>query len=146
MKENYVILDEIAYDTGAYETIINTHLGAFTGYTEPDEVDSKYPSIFHASEIALTKALRKFAETAISHLKSEIKLIEGMIKQSIDFAKKRSDVDNNSFRILNGTLKGKKRELKKWENRLEVLVSNLKRRVAARDQIVGQYIKKDKTE
>ena len=69
MKESFVILNEIAYDGGAYEITINTSIGTFTGYTETDEIDAQYPSIYHASEIALTKALRKFAEATVNVLK-----------------------------------------------------------------------------
>ena len=144
MKDNYVILDEIAYENGAYETTINTAIGTFKGYTEPDETDSKYPSIYHASEIALTKALRKFAEAATAQLKREIKLLQGMIKQSIDFAIDGADIDNSSFRILNGTLKQKKKDLELWEKRINALTISLTNRIAARDKIVAGYIEKDK--
>lgn len=145
MKDNYVILDEIAYDDGAYETIINTAIGTFTGYTEPDEIDSKYPSIYHASEIALAKALRKFSEAAVNSLKREVKLLEGLVKQSVDIAVDDYDIDNTSFRLINGTLKQKRKELKVWEDRVKGLSLNIINRVAARDKIVARY-NKDKTE
>lgn len=146
MKDNYVILNEIAYDTGAYEVIINTHLGAFKGFTEPDEIDVKYPSIYHASEIALAKALRKFAEAAVAQLKREINLIENMMKQVTDNASDYYEVDNSSFRTMNGTLKQKKKEYEKWSNRVTALSVSLINRIAARDKIVAKYIEKDKTE
>ena len=147
MKDNYVIIDEILYDNGGYEVIINTHIGTFTGYTEPDEVDAKYPSVIHASEIALAKALRKFSEAAVNILKREIKMLEGMIKQSCDFAHgKRDEIDNNSFRIMNGTLKQKKEELRVWEGRIKGVTLNIVNRVAARDRIVANYVKQDKAE
>lgn len=146
MKDNYVILDEIAYDDGAYETIINTAIGTFTGYTEPDEIDSKYPSIYHASEIALAKALRKFSEAAVNSLKREVKLLEGLVKQSVDIAVDDYDIDNTSFRLINGTLKQKRKELKVWESRVQGLSSNIVNRIAARDKLVAKYIKKDKEE
>lgn len=146
MKDNYVILDEIAYDNGAYETIINTSIGTFTGYTEPDEIDSLYPSIYHASEIALAKALRRFAEAAVSSLKREIKLLEGLMKQSIDMAIDDYDVDNTSFRLINGTLKQKKKELKVWESRVTGISSNIINRIATRDRLVANYTRQDKAE
>lgn len=146
MKDNYVILNEIAYDTGAYEVIINTHLGTFKGFTEPDEIDVKYPSIYHASEIALAKALRKFAEAAVAQLKREINLIENMMKQVTDNASDYYEVDNSSFRTMNGTLKQKKKEYEKWSNRVAALSISLINRIAARDKIVAKYIEKDKTE
>lgn len=146
MKENYVILDEIAYEDGKYETIVNTPIGTFTGSTEPDETDVKYPSIYHAAEISLAKALRKYAESMANILKRDIKMLSGMIKQSCDFADNRADIDNNSFRILNGTLKQKQKELKKWESRVEGLTKNITNRIEARDKIVAKYIAQDKTE
>ena len=150
MKDNYVILDEIAYDTGAYETTINTPIGVFTGYTEPDETDAKYPSIYHASEIALGKALRKYAEASVNLLRHDIKMLNDMIKQACDCARVSGlldiDIDNTSFRIMNGTLKQKQKELKLWESRVEGLTKNIVNRVSARDKIVAKYIEQDKAE
>lgn len=145
MKDSYVILEEYSTPEGYYYIEINTHLGSFYGNTMPDEIDSKYPSIYHASEIALAKALRKFAETAVSSLKREIKLLEGLVKQSVDMAFDSYDIDNTSFRLINGTLKQKRKELKLWENRVEGLSLNIVNRIAARDKIVARY-NKDKTE
>lgn len=144
MKDNYVILDEIAYDDGAYETIINTAIGTFTGYTEPDEIDSQYQSIYHASEIALAKALRKFAKAAVQQLNREFEVISGMIKQACDIANGPEDIDNTAFRIMNGTLKQKNKEIEKWEARIEGLSKSIQDRIAARDKIVANYIEKDK--
>lgn len=145
MKDSYVILDEYSTPEGYYYIEINTHLGSFRGDTMPDEIDSKYPSTFHASEIALAKALRKFAETAAGSLKREIKLLEGLVKQSVDMAENDYDIDNTSFRLINGTLKQKRKELKVWEDRVKGLSLNIINRVAARDKIVAKY-EKDKTE
>lgn len=151
MKDNYVILDEIAYEDGAYEISINTHIGVFTGYTEPDETDAKYPSSYHAAEIALGKALRKYAEASANLLKRDIKMLSGMIKQACDcalseYGECESDLDNASFRIMNGTLKQKQKELKLWESRIEGLTKNIVGRIAARDKLVAKYIAKDKAE
>ena len=143
MKENYVILKE-TYNNNSYEIIINTHLGTFRGYTETDEIDINYPSKYHASEIALAKALRKFAEAAVSALKREINILESLMKQSIDAAENTCDIDNTSFRLINGMLKQKQKELKKWENRVEGLSHSIKTRITERDKLVANYIKKDK--
>ena len=145
MKDNYVILDEYSTPEGYYYIEINTHLGSFYGDTMPDEIDSKYPSTFYACEIALAKALRKFSEAAASSLKREVKLLEGLVKQSVDMAENDYDIDNTSFRLINGTLKQKRKELKVWEDRVKGLSLNIINRVAARDKIVAKY-EKDKTE
>lgn len=143
MKEKYVILDEYSTPEGYYYIEINTHLGSFRGDTMPDEIDSNYPSTYHASEIALAKALRKFAEAAVSSIKREIKLLEGLVKQSVDIAENDYDIDNTSFRLINGTLKQKKKELKLWESRVHGLSLNITNRITARDNLVAKY-KKDK--
>ena len=145
MKEKYVILDEYSTPAGYYYIEINTHLGSFYGNTMPDEIDSKYPSTYHASAIALAKALRKFAEAAVNSLKREIKLLEGLMKQSIDMAVDDYDIDNTSFRLINGTLKQKKKELKVCEDRIQGLSLNIVNRVDARDKLIAKY-NKDKTE
>jgi hypothetical protein len=146
MKDNYVILDEYSTPEGYYYIEINTHLGSFRGDTMPDEIDSKYPSTYHASEIALAKALRKFAEAAVSSLKREVKLLEGLMKQSVDMAFDDYDIDNTSFRLINGTLKQKKKELKLWEDRVLGLSLNITNRIAVRDKLVAGYVQKDKSE
>ena len=146
MKENWEILDEYSTPEGYYYIQINTHLGAFYGNTFPDEIDKQYPSQYHASEIALAKALRKFAKAAVQQLNREIKVLENMIKQACDTADGAEDIDNAAFRIMNGTLKQKKKEARKWQLRIEGLSKSIKDRIAARDGIVASYIKKDKTE
>ena len=93
----------------------------------------------------MAKALRKFAEAAVSSLKREVKLLEGLVKQSVDIATYDYDIDNTSFRIINGTLKQKKKELKIWESRVEGATSQIINRVTSRDNIIEKYIK-DKTE
>lgn len=145
MKENYVILEE-EYDeeSGLAFVTINTHLGVFGGVTSPDEIDFQYKSCFHANEIALAKALRSFSEAVVNQTKREIKLLEGLLKQSLDCAEDQCDIDNTSFRLINGTLKQKKQELIKWKNRIGGLTKNITDRVAARDKIVAKYIEKDK--
>ena len=146
MKDSYVILEEEVYEDGFSYIIINTHLGTFEGSTQPDEIDAQYPSRFHASEICLAKALRKFAEAAVSALKREIKMLKSLIKQSIDFAVSDYDIDNTSFRLLNGTLKQKTKELNLWNTRIDMLNKRITDRVLSRDKIVAKYLQKDKTE
>lgn len=146
MKDTYVIINETSFDNGAYEITINTHLGSFTGYTEPDEIDSKYLSKYHASEIALAKALRRFGEAIVSVTKREVKLLESLMKQSIDAAVEDYDVDNTSFRLINGTLRQKQKELKHWQERIDGLTKVIKMRVSERDKLVARYVAKDKTE
>ena len=144
MKDNYVILDEYCTPEGYYYIQINTHLGAFYGHTLPDKVDKDYPSEYHASEIALAKALRKFAQAAVQQLNREFEVISGMIKQACDIANGPEDIDNTAFRIMNGTLKQKRKEIEKWKARIESLSKNIQNRIAARDKIVANYIEKDK--
>lgn len=140
MKDNYVVLNEHPTSDGGYYIQINTHLGAFSGYTTPDQIDKQYPSQFHASEIALAKALRKFAEAAIKQLNREFELISSLMKQACDIANGPGDIDNTAFRIMNGTLKQKRKEIEKWETRANNLTKKIKSRISARDKIVAKYL------
>jgi hypothetical protein len=145
MKDTYVILKEEYQEDGSAEIVINTNLGSFSATTKPDEIDAKYPSKYHASEICLAKALRKFAEATVNALKRDIKLLEGLVKQATDMAMDKYDIDNSSFRIINGTLKQKRKDLKLWQTRVENLSESIKIRVSVRDQLVAKYQTKEKS-
>ena len=148
MRIDWNIIEEQYFEKEGYYCItLNTPIGVFTGETQADEIDIQYPSAFQASEICIQKALRKYAEAATNILKREIKMLEGMIQQACDFAGgRRDEIDNNSFRIMNGTLKQKKKELVLWQKKIEVCTENIIRRIQSRDRIVAQYVtKKDKT-
>lgn len=136
MTDKYSIIRE-DYDvvTGITTVTINTHIGAFTGTTKIDDIDAKYPSMFQGCEIALSKALRKYAVAACTILKNEIKTISGMIKQAFTHASK----VNHTIRILLETKKEKQKELSLWTRRVAALSDAIKARINARDVIIKRY-------
>lgn len=143
MKDNYVILDEkFDPNTGYYYIKINTALGTFDAFTEPDKVDSQYLSAYHASEIVLAKALRKFGETAIAKLKSEVRLIEKMRKQVLDNVGEVGTF-NTAYKTMVSTVNQLKADILKWENRVNSLAFGIQERIAARDKIVAKYATKE---
>lgn len=145
MKDNYTILKEVSGADGSYYIKINTDIGVFEGKTAPDKIDSQYPSAYHASEIAMAKALRKFAEASVAQLKRERKLLEKMLKQVLDNGDP-LEQPCSAFYILKSTLYQKKNELTIWENRVSALTKSIKDRIAARDALVAKYMNKDKVE
>ena len=148
MRIDWNIIDEQYFENeGYYYVEINTPIGIFLGETQADEIDIQYPSAFQASEICIQKALRKYAEAAANILKREIKMLENMVQQACDFAGgKRDKIDNNSFRIMNGTLKQKKKELASWQEKINGCTQNIITRIQSRDRIVAKYVAQDKTE
>ena len=139
MKDNFVVLNEHSTADGGYYIQINTHLGAFSGYTTPDQIDKQYPSQFHASEIALAKALRKFAQAATRILKHEIKTLSNMISET--FGHGPVDAKSHPVKVLLATTKMKKEELKLWQDRIENITATIKNRIITRDRLVAKYNK-----
>lgn len=141
MKSNYVILKEEITDVSAYIQI-NTHLGMFDGCTSADEMDSKYPSKYQGYEIALGKALRKYAEAAVRTLRHEIKTLEDIVHAM--YSAPYSKEGYHERAVVRGVLKQKKSELVKWQERIDGISNSIKLRVKSRDKIVKGYEEKDK--
>lgn len=142
MKFTYTVIQEVSSEEKEYIIKINTPLGAFEGSTKPDEIDRQYPSAYHASEIALAKALRKYIKAAIRTLKTEIKLLKNIIEQVNSSNRIRQSYNNTTFRTVYGTLRQKEKELASWETWQQALTSRLKKRIAARDKIISRSYKK----
>lgn len=146
MKDTYTIIYECKEANDKYVIKINTHLGMFTGETQPDEEDVLYPSVYHASEIALAKALEKYAKAAIHILQLEVQILKNIVKQINDNKRSKENYSNTAFRTVWGTLKQKEKELKRWELRKTNIINTLQKRIEARERIVAAYKKKDKAE
>lgn len=143
MKTTFTIINEI-YQDEYTEVTINTPIGVFTGTTEPDEMDMPYLSTHHASEIALHKAIRKYAEEACKILKHEIKTLQDMVHEVY-----RGDPKPEGYHeraVIRGMLKQKQAEYVMWANRVDGITKYIKERIAARDMVVAKYYKKDKAE
>lgn len=141
MKSNYVILKEEVTDHLAYIQI-NTPLGMFDGATVADEIDSQYPSMYQGYEIALSKALRKYAEAAVRILRHEIKTLEDIVHAM--YSAPHNEQGYHERATVRGVLKQRKAELAVWQSRIDGLSTKICNRVTSRDKIIKKYIEKDK--
>ena len=146
MKDRYTIIkEEFNSTTGETIVIINTDIGAFSGRVVIDDIDAKYPSIYHSYELALAKALRKYAKQMTIIIKEKMQPLNAVLTQCVF-------VDNHSNKIVFGKatylirkeIIKLEKELKLWENRINATSKMIKDRIAVRDRLVQEYIKKDK--
>lgn len=147
MKDRYTIINE-EYDvlTGITTVTINTNCGAFTGTTKMDNTDAEYPSIFHANEIALAKALRKYAKQMIIITREKIQPLEAVLSQCI-FVNHHSDdqVYGKATFLIRKEIEKLQKELDLWQKRVKATSSMITSRITARDKIIKTYYKnKDK--
>lgn len=146
MKDNYTIIKE-EFDTltGVTTVIINTSCGAFTGSVKIDDTDAQYPSIFHASELALSKALRKYAKQMVVITREKLKPLRSVLKQC-------AWVDNNSDNIvwsqatflIRKEIEKLEKEMDLWKKRVNAVSAAIKNRITTRDRIVKNYLDKNK--
>ena len=137
IKKEYTIIKE-DYDKETFLTTvtIDTQLGQFTGYSKPYDTDCKYPSMFHGNQMAITKALHKFAQKAIKLINIELRLLESMTKEIKDY---------NSFeaKIIKYRYNHALDQRAEWGQLKKDVQKMFKDRDAARDIIVNRYQKKD---
>ena len=142
MKTNYVILKS-DFDMFKAYIRIGTDIGTFEGRTEADEIDQKYPSSFNGYEIALSKALKKYAVAAMQRLRLEIRTLNSALRQILKAN------DNNysakESKIINGMMKDRRKQLKLWQIRFDNITKSIQNRVAERDRLVKRYVEKEKT-
>ena len=141
MTDKYTIIKESFDTTSGVTTVeISTVLGNFVGTTTIDDIDAQYPSLYHANEIAMAKALRKFAKAAIRTLKMEVKMLKCMVTET--FGHGPVDTKSHPVKVLLSTLKTKEKELALWMPRYEAMSASITNRIAARDKIVKGYMDK----
>ena len=145
MKDRYTIIkEEFDTNTGITTVTINTDCGAFTGTVKLDDIDAKYPSVYHANELALSKALRKYAKQMALITKEKMKPLYAVMEQC-------KWVDNNSSNLvwsqatylIRKEIEKLEKELKLWNNRVEVMSKTIKMRIAARDRLIKAYLDKN---
>ena len=146
MKDNYTIIKE-EFDTltGVTTVTINTSYGAFTGSVKVDDIDAQYPSVFHASELALSKALQKYAKQMVVITREKLKPLRSVLKQC-------AWVDNNSDNIvwsqatflIRKEIEKLEKEMALWKRRVEAVTVTIKNRITIRDRIVKNYLDKNK--
>ena len=84
MKDKYTIIkEEFDTKTGITTVTINTDCGAFTGSVKLDDIDAQYPSIYHANELALAKALRKYAKQMALITREKLKPLYAIKEQCL---------------------------------------------------------------
>lgn len=146
MKDKYkIIKEEFDTITGITTVIINTDCGAFTGSVKLDDIDAQYPSIYHANELALSKALRKYAKQMALITREKIKPLKAVMKQC-------SYINQHSYEypygratfLIRKEIEKLEEELKLWNKRIEVMTNTINQRIAARDKIVKIYLDKNK--
>ena len=146
MKDKYsIIKEEFDTLTGVTTVIINTSYGAFTGSVKIDDIDAQYPSVFHASELALSKALRKYAKQMVVITREKIQSLEAVLSQCI-FVNHQSDdqVYGQATFLIRKEIEKLEKELKLWNTRMVVMTNTINQRIAARDKIVKAYLDKNK--
>lgn len=145
MKDRYTIIkEEFDTITGITTVIINTDIGTFEGETKMDDIDVQYPSIYHANEIAIAKALRKYAKAMLIITREKMQPLQAILHQCVW-------IDDNSDNLIWGKatylirkeIVKLEKEKKLWEKRIEVMSKNITQRIAARDKIVKEYIEKE---
>ena len=146
MKDRYkIIKEEFDTITGTTTVTINTDYGAFTGSVKLDDIDAQYPSIYHANELALSKALRKYAKQMALITREKLQPLKAVMNQC-------KWVDNNSSNIvwsqatylIRKEIEKLEKELKLWNTRMVVMTNTINQRIAARDKIVKAYLDKNK--
>lgn len=146
MKDRYTIIkEEFDTNTGITTVTINTDCGAFTGTVKLDDIDAKYPSVFHAYELALSKALRKYAKQMVLITREKLQPLYAVLKQC-------RWVDNNSYNIvvwsqatylIHKEIDKLENELSIWNKRIEAMSTVIKERISARDKLVKRYLDKN---
>jgi hypothetical protein len=143
MKDRYSIINE-EFDTltGTTTVTINTDYGTFTGKTKLDNIDAEYPSIFHANEIALAKALRKYAKHMALITREKLQPLYAIVKQYAWTAKNTNTLPwGHVVLLISREIEKLEKELDLWQKRIEATSSMITNRITARDKIIKTYYK-----
>ena len=145
MKDRYNIIKEsFDTETGITTVAINTDCGVFEGKVKLDDLDAQYPSLFHASELALSKALRKYAKQMALITREKIQPLRAVMAQCLW-------CDDNTDKLIFGQatfiirreIEKLEKELALWNARVEAMTKAISDRIAARDKIVKEYLDKN---
>lgn len=146
MKDRYTIIkEEFDTTTGITKVTINTDCGAFTGSVKLDDIDAQYPSVFHANELALSKALRKYAKQMALITREKLQPLYAIKEQCYYVAgHSEEQVYGKATILIRREIEKLEEELKLWNKRVEVMSTTIEGRIAARDKIVKAYLGKNK--
>lgn len=146
MKDRYTIIKE-EYDvlTGTTTVTINTDCGAFSGSVKLDNIDAQYPSIYHANELALSKALRKYAKQMVIITREKLQPLYAVMEQCM-YVNHHSEhqVYGKATFLIRKEIEKLENELKLWSKRVEAMSAAITNRISARDKLVKTYLDKSK--
>ena len=146
MKDRYsIIKEEFDTTTGITKVTINTDCGTFTGSVKLDNIDVQYPSVYHANELALSKALRKYAKQMALITREKLQPLYAVMEQCL-YVNHHSEeqVYGKATFLIRREIEKLENELKLWNKRIEVMTATIKQRIAVRDKIVKAYLDKNK--
>ena len=146
MKDKYTIIkEEFDTKTGITIVTINTDCCAFTGSVKLDDIDAQYPSIYHANELALAKALRKYAKQMALITREKLKPLYAIKEQCLYITiHSEQQVYGKATFLIRKEIEKLEKELDLWKKRVEVTSSMITSRIAARDKITKAYLDKNK--
>ena len=146
MKDRYTIIkEEFNSTTGETIVIINTDIGAFTGKVTIDGIDEKYPSLYHSHELALAKALRKYAKQMVVIIREKIQPLKAVLNQCLYVAAHSEEiVYGKATYLIKKELAKLEKDLAMWKNRVSAMSKTIENRIEARERIFKSYIQKDK--
>jgi hypothetical protein len=146
MKDRYTIIKE-EYDvlTGTTTVTINTDCGAFLGSVKLDNIDAQYPSIYHANELALSKALRKYAKQMVIITREKLQPLYAVMEQCM-YVNHHSEhqVYGKATFLIRKEIEKLENELELWNKRVETMSNAIINRISARDKLVKTYLDKSK--
>jgi hypothetical protein len=146
MKDRYTIIkEEFNSTTGETVVVINTDIGAFTGKTVLDNIDAEYPSLYHSHELALAKALRKYAKQMVVVIKEKMQPLNAVLNQCLYVAAHSEEiVYGKATYLIKKELAKLEKDLAMWKNRVSAMSKTITDRIETRDRLVKTYIQKDK--
>lgn len=146
MKDRYTIIkEEFNPTTGETVVIINTDIGSFTGKTVLDDIDAQYPSLYHSHELALAKALRKYAKQMVIITKEKMQPLNAVLNQCLYVAAHSEEiVYGKATYLIKKELAKLEKDLAMWKNRVNAMSKTITERIETRDKLVKTYIQKDK--
>ena len=144
MKDKYTIIkEEFDEATGITTVEINTNYGIFIGTTQLDEEDSKYPSIYQGHELALSKALRKFAKQMVIITREKMQPLKAVLSQcAFIYSHSEEQVYGKATFLIRREIEKLEKELELWNKRVAALSTHIENRILTRDKIVKRYTDK----
>ena len=138
MKIGYVITEEkFDTNTGVTTVTINSNHGSFTGSVKLDDMDAEYPSMFHAYELALAKAQRKYAKAMLIICREKRDALNGILKQFWNCANPQPG--SHEAQLVRKAYEEAVNDVLLWAKRIENTSFYITSRIKSRDKLVAGY-------